>query len=239
MPGFDVINQDSLSPSRADIGKARSSWGRPSNPKKKSRSPQRLARPQGNRDRGPGHLEGDRDQRDDQGAGVGAVPRVPGPAADDVDVYRLGWIGDYVDPMNFLELWTSGRGTTTRTSATRIRPADRAGTEHRRHDARYALYRQAEAMLTGPGARCRSSRSTGTRTRTSSGSPSRTPSRSTCSTSSTSRRSSSRRPERGRDTAAGQSPSPPGSHSPQSDHGRLQHPPRHLDSPGRLDRDFS
>jgi oligopeptide transport system substrate-binding protein len=27
-----------------------------------------------------------------------------------VDAYRLGWIGDYVDAMNFLELWTCGSG---------------------------------------------------------------------------------------------------------------------------------
>ena len=27
-----------------------------------------------------------------------------------VDAYRLGWIGDYVDAMNFLELWTTGSG---------------------------------------------------------------------------------------------------------------------------------
>ena len=36
-----------------------------------------------------------------------------------VDAYRLGWIGDYVDAMNFLELWTPARVTTTPTSATR------------------------------------------------------------------------------------------------------------------------
>lgn len=34
-----------------------------------------------------------------------------GPPPDaSVDAYRLGWIGDYVDAMNFLELWTCKSG---------------------------------------------------------------------------------------------------------------------------------
>ena len=42
---------------------------------------------------------------------MGAVPRVPRPAAEQGRRrYRLGWIGDYVDAINFLELWTCKSG---------------------------------------------------------------------------------------------------------------------------------
>ena len=32
------------------------------------------------------------------------------PPNKSVDVFRLGWIGDYVDAMNFLEQWTCDSG---------------------------------------------------------------------------------------------------------------------------------
>jgi oligopeptide transport system substrate-binding protein len=68
-----------------------------------------------------------------------------------VDVYRLGWIADYADPMNFLELWTSKSGNNNTNFAD---PAYDRLIEKARNtpndQQRYALYRQAEAMLTGP-----------------------------------------------------------------------------------------
>ena len=73
------------------------------------------------------------------------------PPNDAVYVYRLGWIADYGDPMNFLELWTSKSGNNNTRFAD---PAYDALIEQARNTAddeeRYALYRQAEAMLTGP-----------------------------------------------------------------------------------------
>ncbi len=68
-----------------------------------------------------------------------------------VDVYRLGWIGDYVDDINFLELWTckSGNNNTNYCNKSYDNLIDKA-----RHTAdnaeRYRLYAQAEDMLTGP-----------------------------------------------------------------------------------------
>ncbi len=68
-----------------------------------------------------------------------------------VDAYRLGWIGDYVDDINFLELWTckSGNNNTNYCNpkydaliAKARKTAD--------NNERYKLYARAEDMLTGP-----------------------------------------------------------------------------------------
>ena len=72
------------------------------------------------------------------------------PPNEDVDTYRLGWIGDYVDAMNFLELWTceSGNNSTNYCNEefdAKIEEA-RATPDN---DARYALYNEAEEMLFG------------------------------------------------------------------------------------------
>ena len=68
-----------------------------------------------------------------------------------VDAYRLGWIGDYVDDINFLELWTckSGNNNTNYCNKgydnliEKARQTEDNGERHR-------LYAQAEDMLTGP-----------------------------------------------------------------------------------------
>jgi oligopeptide transport system substrate-binding protein len=74
-----------------------------------------------------------------------------GPPPDDsVDVYRLGWIGDYVDAMNFLELWTSDSGNN---STNYKNPEyDQLVEEARRtedNDERYQLYADMEQILFG------------------------------------------------------------------------------------------
>ena len=73
----------------------------------------------------------------------------PPPNAE-VDVYRLGWIGDYVDAMNFLELWTCDSGNN---NANFCDPSyDRLVTEARRtrdNQQRYELYAQLEQKLVG------------------------------------------------------------------------------------------
>jgi oligopeptide transport system substrate-binding protein len=68
-----------------------------------------------------------------------------------VDTYRLGWIGDYVDDINFLELWTchSGNNNTNYCNPKYDALIDKA--RHTQDNAeRYKLYGQAENMLTGP-----------------------------------------------------------------------------------------
>src|SRR5687768_6333112 len=72
------------------------------------------------------------------------------PPNKDVDVYRLGWIGDFVDAINFLELWTceSGNNSTNFCSEEYDAKIEEArNTED--NDARYELYGEAEDILFG------------------------------------------------------------------------------------------
>jgi oligopeptide transport system substrate-binding protein len=72
------------------------------------------------------------------------------PPNKDVDVYRLGWIGDYVDAMNFLELWTCDSGNN---NANFCDPSyDQLVTQARRtpnNQKRHELYAQLEEKLVG------------------------------------------------------------------------------------------
>lgn len=66
----------------------------------------------------------------------------------DYDISRSGWIGDYVHPMTFLEIFTAGNGNNDTGWAnpaydTLIRQAQAASSE----DARLAALQQAEALL--------------------------------------------------------------------------------------------
>jgi oligopeptide transport system substrate-binding protein len=72
------------------------------------------------------------------------------PPNQDVDVYRLGWIGDYVDAINFLELWTcDSRNNSTnycnKDYDAKIEEAGKEGSSN----ARFKLYREAEDILFG------------------------------------------------------------------------------------------
>jgi oligopeptide transport system substrate-binding protein len=72
------------------------------------------------------------------------------PPNQDVDVYRLGWIGDYVDAINFLELWTcDSRNNSTnycnKDYDAKIEEARKEGNSN----ARFKLYREAEDILFG------------------------------------------------------------------------------------------
>ena len=65
-------------------------------------------------------------------------------------VYRLGWIGDFVDAINFLELWTCDSGNNSTNYCNE--EYDALIEEARRtpdNDARYELYAQAEEILGG------------------------------------------------------------------------------------------
>jgi len=72
------------------------------------------------------------------------------PPNKDVDVYRLGWIGDFVDAINFLELWTceSGNNSTNYCNKDYDAKIEEARTTED-NDARYALYAEAEDILFG------------------------------------------------------------------------------------------
>jgi oligopeptide transport system substrate-binding protein len=73
------------------------------------------------------------------------------PPNDAVDTFRLGWIGDYVDAMNFLDQWTCESGNN---NTTFCNPAyDRLVAQARQtqdNQQRYELYAQLEQMLFGP-----------------------------------------------------------------------------------------
>jgi len=73
------------------------------------------------------------------------------PPNEQVDAYRLGWIGDYPDAVNFLELWTckSGNNNTNYCNAKYDALIDKARATADA-TARYKVYQQAEDMLTGP-----------------------------------------------------------------------------------------
>jgi oligopeptide transport system substrate-binding protein len=75
-----------------------------------------------------------------------------GPPPDkSVDAYRLGWIGDFVDDINFLELWTckSGNNNTNFCDPAYDKLVAKAKATPD-NEARYKIYAQLEDMLTGP-----------------------------------------------------------------------------------------
>jgi oligopeptide transport system substrate-binding protein len=72
------------------------------------------------------------------------------PPNEDVDVYRLGWIGDFVDAINFLDLWTceSGNNSTNYCNKEYDALIEKAR-QTEDNEARYELYAQAEEILGG------------------------------------------------------------------------------------------
>lgn len=74
-----------------------------------------------------------------------------GPPPDkSIDVYRYGWIGDYVDAINFLELWTceSGNNSTNYCDPEYDKLVEDAR-KTQDNDARYEIYGQLEDKLLG------------------------------------------------------------------------------------------
>ncbi|MGH3103772.1 MAG: peptide ABC transporter substrate-binding protein [Gaiellaceae bacterium] len=74
-----------------------------------------------------------------------------GPPPDkSIDVFRLGWIGDYVDAINFLELWTCDSGNNSTNYCNKEYDAlvekARATTDN---EERYDIYAQLEEILVG------------------------------------------------------------------------------------------
>jgi oligopeptide transport system substrate-binding protein len=73
------------------------------------------------------------------------------PPNNSVDAYRLGWIGDYVDAMNFLEQWTCDSGNNNTNYCDRSYDALVAKARQTEDDqARYQIYHQLEEKLFGP-----------------------------------------------------------------------------------------
>jgi oligopeptide transport system substrate-binding protein len=72
------------------------------------------------------------------------------PPPNTVDLYRLGWVGDFVDDINFLELWTCDSGNNNTGYCDKEYDALVAKAKQTPDtEARYELYRQMEQMLTG------------------------------------------------------------------------------------------
>jgi ABC-type oligopeptide transport system substrate-binding subunit len=152
MPGFEVIEQHYL-PARADLERAHRLMAQVENPKRQVTLVYNNA---------PGHKEiavAVQGMWKELGIHVtikaqewAQFLQVLGPPpSDTVYVYRLGWIADYGDPMNFLELWTSKSGNNNSRFASPAYDRLIAKARNTPNDAaRYELYRQAEAMLTGP-----------------------------------------------------------------------------------------
>ena len=113
MPGFDELNPSSpWTPENGDLDKAKELMAKVANPNKNVNLVINDS---------PGHREiAVAIQSMWKELGINTTIRQQewaqfleslGPPPDpSVDAYRLGWIGDYVDAMNFLELWKCGSG---------------------------------------------------------------------------------------------------------------------------------
>jgi oligopeptide transport system substrate-binding protein len=153
MPGFDTINPDSKwTPENGDLEQAKQLMSEVSNPKKKINLLLNDS---------PGHREiAVAVQAAWKELGITTTIKVQewaqflefiGPPPDkSVDVYRYGWIGDYVDAINFLELWTceSGNNSTNYCNKELDALVDKARATAD-NDARYEIYAQIEDILLG------------------------------------------------------------------------------------------
>jgi oligopeptide transport system substrate-binding protein len=72
------------------------------------------------------------------------------PPPNSVDLYRLGWVGDFVDDINFLELWTCDSGNNNANFCDKSYDALVAKAKQTPDNAkRYEIYKQLEEKLTG------------------------------------------------------------------------------------------
>jgi oligopeptide transport system substrate-binding protein len=72
------------------------------------------------------------------------------PPPNSVDLFRLGWVGDFVDDINFLELWTCESGNNNTNFCDKEYDALVAKAKATPDNAeRFKLYAQLEAKLTG------------------------------------------------------------------------------------------
>ena len=153
MPGFDVINPDSpWQPETADLEQAKQLMSEVANPVKSINLYINDS---------PGHREiAIAIQASWKELGIESTIKqqefqqylefLGPPPNQDVGVYRLGWIGDFVDAINFLELWTceSGNNSTNFCNKEYDALIEKARNTPD-NDARYDLYAQAEEILGG------------------------------------------------------------------------------------------
>jgi oligopeptide transport system substrate-binding protein len=153
MPGFDVLNPNSpWTPESGDLAQAKELMAKVQNPKKNISLLLNDS---------PGHREiAVAVQAAWKELGLNVTIKQQewaqfleflGPPPDkSVDVYRLGWIGDYVDGINFLELWTcdSGNNNSNFCNKKYDQLVDQArSTED--NEARYKIYAELEEILHG------------------------------------------------------------------------------------------
>jgi oligopeptide transport system substrate-binding protein len=153
MPGFETLNPNSpWTPENGDMEQAKELMAQVKNPKKKINLLLNDS---------PGHREAAvAIQAAWKELGIEAKISVQewaqflefiGPPPDkSVDVYRLGWIGDYVDAINFLELWTceSGNNSTNYCDKSFDQLVEKARATQE-DEARYEIYGQLEQKLLG------------------------------------------------------------------------------------------
>ncbi len=153
MPGFDVINPDSpWQPETADLEQAKQLMSEVANPVESINLYINDS---------PGHREiAIAIQASWKELGIESTIKqqefqqylefLGPPPNQDVGVYRLGWIGDFVDAINFLELWTceSGNNSTNFCNKEYDALIEKARNTPD-NDARYELYAQAEEILGG------------------------------------------------------------------------------------------
>src|SRR5918995_739451 len=74
------------------------------------------------------------------------------PPSNEVDVYRLGWIGDFVDAFNFLELWTceSGNNSTNFCSKEYDALVEEIRNGNLEESERFDRYAELEQIMFGP-----------------------------------------------------------------------------------------
>jgi oligopeptide transport system substrate-binding protein len=74
------------------------------------------------------------------------------PPSDEVHAYRLGWVGDFPDAINFLEMWTcdSGNNNTNFCNEEYDALVNEVRTGNLSEDERFDRYAQLEQILYGP-----------------------------------------------------------------------------------------
>ena len=154
MPGFDAINPNSeWLPASGDMERAKQLMEQVQNPVKDITLVINDA---------PGHREiavAVQDMWSDLGIDVEIqqqewaqfLEALGPPPAKTTDAYRLGWIGDFVDAFNFLELWRCDSGNNNTNYCNKDYDALVAQARNTPDDnERYDLYAQMEQIMFGP-----------------------------------------------------------------------------------------